>query len=74
MIKQKESLINRKFIAQILHMNKSKKEKKLRKILVKEDSATRLDKIIATKCEDLSRTMIQKLIQDEKIFVNGKPR
>ncbi len=34
----------------------------------------RLDKFIATKCEDLSRTMIQKLIEDEKIHVNGKLR
>jgi 23S rRNA pseudouridine1911/1915/1917 synthase len=45
----------------------------LRNIEVNENDITRLDKLVATKCEDLSRTMIQKLIQDEKIFVNGKP-
>ncbi len=33
----------------------------------------RLDKIIADKYEDLSRTNIQKLIEDEKVLVNNKP-
>jgi RNA-binding protein YlmH len=50
------------------------KENKLRTIEVNENDIARLDKMIAEKCEDLSRTMIQKLIQDTKIFVNGKPR
>lgn len=50
------------------------KENKLRKIEVSENDGTRLDKIIAMQCDDLSRTMIQKLIQDEKVLVNGKPR
>lgn len=39
-----------------------------------EDVNLRLDKFISIKCEDLSRTMIQKLIEDEKIYVNGKTR
>ncbi len=45
----------------------------MRKIDV-EENGIRLDKFIAIKCEDLSRTMIQKLIEDEKIHVNGKLR
>ena len=44
----------------------------LRKIKVEEDANIRLDKFIADKCEDLSRTMIQKLIEEEKIYINGK--
>ena len=32
----------------------------------------RLDKAIASKCEDLSRSIIQKLIEDEKVWVNEK--
>lgn len=36
-----------------------------------EDENLRLDKFISIKCTDLSRTMIQKLIEDEKIHVNG---
>ena len=39
-----------------------------------EDVNLRLDKFISIKCEDLSRTMIQKLIEDEKIYVNGGVR
>ena len=44
-------------------------EKKL--VLQKNDEGIRLDKIIANKI-DLSRSMIQKLIEDENIKVNGK--
>lgn len=36
-----------------------------------EENGIRLDKFISIKCTDLSRTMIQKLIEDEKIHVNG---
>ena len=32
----------------------------------------RLDKVIASKYEDLSRTTIQRLIEDKKVWVNGK--
>ncbi len=32
----------------------------------------RLDKVIASKYEDLSRTTIQRLIEDKKVLVNGK--
>ena len=32
----------------------------------------RLDKVVAALDEDLSRAMIQKLLEQEKIFVNGK--
>lgn len=42
----------------------------LKKIEV-EENGIRLDKFISIKCTDLSRTMIQKLIEDEKIHVNG---
>lgn len=44
----------------------------MRTIQVEESETMRLDKLIATKCEDLSRTRLQKLIEEEKIFVNGK--
>jgi len=44
----------------------------LRTLQVEENETMRLDKLIATKCEDLSRTRLQKLIEEEKIFVNGK--
>ena len=44
----------------------------MRTLQVEENETMRLDKLIATKCEDLSRTMIQKLIEDEKVSVNGK--
>lgn len=54
--------------------DKKEKQISLRKITVEENEAMRLDKLLAIKCEDLSRTMIQKLIQDEKIYVNGKPQ
>lgn len=37
-----------------------------------ECSGLRLDKVVAIKFRDLSRTNIQKLIEDEKILVNGK--
>lgn len=46
----------------------------MRKITVEENETMRLDKLLANKCQDLSRTMIQKLIQEEKIYVNEKPQ
>lgn len=42
------------------------------KEFIAETGGIRLDKIIANKYEDLSRTMIQKLIEDKKVWVNGK--
>lgn len=44
----------------------------MKTLQVEENETMRLDKFIATKCEDLSRTRLQKLIEDEKISVNGK--
>ena len=44
----------------------------MRKIKVEENENIRLDKFVADKCSDLSRTRLQKLIQDGKIYVNGK--
>lgn len=44
----------------------------MRKIIVEQNENTRLDKLVSEKCSDLSRTMIQKLIGEEKIYVNGK--
>lgn len=44
----------------------------MKKIIVEEDVNIRLDKFIADKCEDLSRTMIKKLVEEEKIYINGK--
>lgn len=41
------------------------------KIIVQEESE-RLDKYINTKMSDISRAMIQKLIEDEQILVNGR--
>ena len=38
----------------------------------KEDEKIRLDKYISEKNEDLSRAMVQKLIKENKILVNGK--
>ena len=37
----------------------------------KEDEKIRLDKYISEKNEDLSRAMVQKLIKENKILVNG---
>lgn len=37
-----------------------------------EENGIRLDKIISTKYSELSRTMIQKLIEEKKVLVNGK--
>lgn len=45
----------------------------MRTLEVEENESMRLDKFVAIKCEDLSRTRLQKLILEEKIFVNGKP-
>ena len=44
------------------------------KQFIVEENGIRLDKMIANKYEDLSRTMIQKLIEDKKVLVNGKPQ
>lgn len=36
------------------------------------DEGTRIDRFLALKLEDLSRSYVQKLISDEKVFVNDK--
>lgn len=43
-----------------------------RYIVKSENSNQRLDKIIAKLNNDLSRVTIQRLIEEEKILVNGK--
>lgn len=42
--------------------------------IIAEMENVRLDAYIAQKCENLSRTMIQKLIEDGKILVNGQEK
>lgn len=42
-------------------------------IIKKEEAGIRVDKWIAQTDKELSRTMIQKLIEKEKVLVNGKP-
>lgn len=42
-------------------------------VIKKEEAGTRIDKWVFEKENELSRTMIQKLIEKEKILVNGKP-
>ena len=44
----------------------------MKQIIIEENSNLRLDKIIANKYPDLSRTNIQRLIEEEKILVNDK--
>ena len=47
--------------------------RKLEKIIVKEEDINkRLDKIIPEKINDISRTMVKKLINQNEILVNGK--
>lgn len=41
-------------------------------IIEQEYENLRLDKVISSKYEELSRTMIQKLIDENKIWVNEK--
>ncbi len=38
-----------------------------------EDSGVRIDKIVSQKCENLTRSYVQKLMQSGEILVNGKP-
>jgi len=38
-----------------------------------EEAGTRLDRIVASRCPELSRTRVQELIDEELILVNGKP-
>ena len=45
----------------------------MREFAVEQDGI-RLDKMISNIYEDLSRTMIQKLIEEKKVIVNGKPQ
>jgi 23S rRNA pseudouridine1911/1915/1917 synthase len=40
---------------------------------ISEESNIRLDKYISGKCRELSRTRVQKLIEDGNVTVNGKP-
>lgn len=42
-------------------------------INVETNKGERLDYFVALKCDDLSRSYVQKLIKDELILVNGKP-
>ena len=54
-------------------MQVKKEEKKLKKYKIEEiQNHIRLDKAISELNSDLSRMMIQKLIEEEKILVNGK--
>ena len=48
------------------------KEKKLKELIV-EYGKNRIDKYICEKETDLSRAMVQKLIEEENILVNGHP-
>jgi len=41
--------------------------------MVVESSGTRLDKFVAANCPDYSRTYLQKLIEEGRITVNGRP-
>ena len=42
-------------------------------IVDNKDNGIRLDKFLALKEADLSRTLIQKIINEEQVKVNGKP-
>lgn len=54
-------------------INNVKREIELKQFTVPmEYNNVRLDKVIASKYEDLSRTTIQRLIEDKKVLVNGK--
>ena len=49
------------------------KRKKLKKYIIeKELEGIRIDKAISEKDKDISRAMVQKMLTDGKIFVNGK--
>ena len=41
-------------------------------IVKKEEENTRIDSYLSRKNEDISRVAIQRLIEEEKILVNGK--
>ena len=45
----------------------------MRIIIVEENENMRLDKWILQTCQDLSRTRLQKQMEEEKILVNDKP-
>jgi 23S rRNA pseudouridine1911/1915/1917 synthase len=38
-----------------------------------EDKGERIDKFVSKKCENLTRSYVQKLIENSEILVNGKP-
>lgn len=38
-----------------------------------EDKGERIDKLVSQKCENLTRSYVQKLIENSEILVNGKP-
>ncbi len=44
----------------------------MKKIEVMKNENIRLDKWIALECEELSRNRLQKLIEEKKIYINGK--
>lgn len=46
----------------------------MKQYIIEKEESTRLDKAIALLDNELSRARIQKLIEEQKIFVNGKPQ
>ena len=49
-----------------------KRKIKLEELIVKENNQKRLDSYVTDKLSKLSRTTAQRLIEEEKILVNGK--
>lgn len=42
-------------------------------VLTEEEEGVRLDKILAGRLPDLTRTAVQKLLEEESVLINGKP-
>lgn len=51
-----------------------KRKIKLEELIVKENNQKRLDSYVTDKLSKVSRTTAQRLIEEEKILVNGKSR
>lgn len=51
-----------------------KRKTKLEELIVKENNQKRLDSYVTDKLSKVSRTTAQRLIEEEKILVNGKSR
>lgn len=51
-----------------------KRKIELEELIVKENNQKRLDSYVTDKLSKLSRTTAQRLIEEEKILVNGKSR